>query len=114
MWKFAGPALFLHERVVCGVDASRREGELYCIQNCCQSPLRGPRRSICKVIFFQDVILVRPTCSFPKGLGTERLLDNGKSISDSASSVHANGSARLQDSLEEQAVPRSSFTNTKQ
>lgn len=41
----------------------------------------------------EDVILVRPRCSFPKGMGGGRLVGAEKHISDSASSVHAHSAA---------------------
>lgn len=48
----------------------------------------------------EDVLLVRPRCSFPKGMGGGRLVGGEKHISDSASSVHAD-SAALHHSLPE-------------
>ena len=51
--------------------------------------------------FVQDVILVRPRCSFPKGMGGGRLVGSDKFISDSASSVHAHSGA-LQASIANQ------------
>ena len=41
---------------------------------------------------------MRPTCSFPKGVDKDRL-NYDLAMSDSASSVHGNGTTALQESL---------------